>query len=248
MPSHCPPQTTSSGGNGGSGGGGAHMAPGTFLHPNFYHTSPPLRWNNRNVACKYRILSFKCSIPALREHITNSMTQIYNMKRKHMQNVRTLFTLRLLLVMMFSVCCWIADCTVDVTKIQRNAFNRILSLPLPRDLFTWIYIFFIFLATIEIQNNIYSKFRKIFFIFSSFSTGIRQFNLFVWNNHKRKRKSWETSKLRWMMSVHSVCVMMLMKNCEEYLKIAIDRSIFVQFIIYSNWCHCFYFCQTMKCN
>lgn len=77
MPSHCPPQTTSSGGNGGSGGG-AHMAPGTFLHPNFYHTSPPLRWNNRNVACKYRILSFKHLISALREHITNSMTQIYN--------------------------------------------------------------------------------------------------------------------------------------------------------------------------
>lgn len=29
--------------------------PGTFLHPNFYHQSAPLRnlWNNRNVSCEY---------------------------------------------------------------------------------------------------------------------------------------------------------------------------------------------------
>lgn len=29
--------------------------PGTFLHPNFYHQTAPLRnlWNNRNVSCKY---------------------------------------------------------------------------------------------------------------------------------------------------------------------------------------------------
>lgn len=29
--------------------------PGTFLHPNFYHQSAPLRnlWSNRNVSCKY---------------------------------------------------------------------------------------------------------------------------------------------------------------------------------------------------
>lgn len=32
--------------------------PGTFLHPNFYHQTAPLRnlWNNRNVSCKYLYL------------------------------------------------------------------------------------------------------------------------------------------------------------------------------------------------
>lgn len=40
LPIHCPPQ--------------GHVPTGTFLNPNFYHNSPPLRniWNNRNVPCK----------------------------------------------------------------------------------------------------------------------------------------------------------------------------------------------------
>ncbi|XP_037044971.1 ecdysone-induced protein 74EF isoform X4 [Bradysia coprophila] len=39
LTSHCPQQQSS------------HVPPGTFLNPNFYHNSPPLRnlWNNRNV-------------------------------------------------------------------------------------------------------------------------------------------------------------------------------------------------------
>lgn len=30
--------------------------PGTFLHPNFYHNTAPLRnlWGNRNVSCKFK--------------------------------------------------------------------------------------------------------------------------------------------------------------------------------------------------
>lgn len=44
LTSHCPQQNN-------------HVPPGTFLNPNFYHNSPPLRnlWNNRNVQCKYDI-------------------------------------------------------------------------------------------------------------------------------------------------------------------------------------------------
>ncbi|XP_055704108.1 ecdysone-induced protein 74EF isoform X1 [Phlebotomus papatasi] len=54
MPPHCPPQ--------------GHMAPGTFLHPNFYHNSPPqLRniWNNRNVSLpdSYYLHSMNGSYP-----------------------------------------------------------------------------------------------------------------------------------------------------------------------------------------
>ncbi|GAB0100175.1 Ecdysone-induced protein 74EF isoform A [Sergentomyia squamirostris] len=54
MPPHCPSQ--------------GHMAPGTFLHPNFYHNSPPqLRniWNNRNVSLpdSYYLHSMNGSYP-----------------------------------------------------------------------------------------------------------------------------------------------------------------------------------------
>lgn len=54
MPPHCPPQ--------------GHMAPGTFLHPNFYHNSPPqLRniWNNRNVSREFPNTFFFCYLNML---------------------------------------------------------------------------------------------------------------------------------------------------------------------------------------
>lgn len=51
LPLHCPPQSVTGVGGGTAAGGGGHVPAGTFLNPNFYHNSPPLRniWTNRNV-------------------------------------------------------------------------------------------------------------------------------------------------------------------------------------------------------